>query len=403
MSALDQSSHSTGRRRRGAGEDAARTGPARRGEQQWGEEASAQAFQALLGRQPSGIPLLPPPTPARHVPRPRLIRRLESSSDEASLLVLAAPAGYGKSALLSEWVQSESRPVAWLTLTALDNDPDLLLERLAEALVQLAAPWPSGDGEEQTGDAGPPRIDLSRLPAALRAQAATLNAIGCDRVLVLDDVHNVRSADAQRILSELIEAGCAQLQIVLASRSEPALGLGRLRASGRLVQLGPDDLEMTGDEARRLLRAAGLKLDEHDVLRLVDYTEGWAAALFLAAVSLRSRQDAAAGTVESVREAPELDEYVREEVLAPLTPRQRSFLTRTSVLQLACARTVRRRPRMRGVRRADADDRAQVADAQPGARRARELPLPGAGQGRAAARARAARTERRRGAPHARE
>ncbi len=332
MSAVDQSSHSTGRRRRGAGEDAAHTGPARRGEQQWGDQGSAQAFQALLGRQPSGIPLLAPPTPARHVPRPRLIRRLKSSSDEASLLVLAAPAGYGKSALLSEWVQSESRPVAWLTLTALDNDPDLLLERLAEALVQLAAPWPSGNVEEQTGDAGPPRIDLSRLPAALRAQAATLNAIGCDRVLVLDDVHNVRSADAQRILSELIEAGCAQLQIVLASRSEPALGLGRLRASGRLVQLGPADLEMTGDEARRLLRAAGLKLDEHDVLRLVDYTEGWAAALFLAAVSLRSRQDAAAGTVESVREAPELDEYVREEVLAPLTPRQRSFLTRTSVL-----------------------------------------------------------------------
>ncbi|HEY7836565.1 MAG TPA: AAA family ATPase, partial [Solirubrobacteraceae bacterium] len=245
MSAVDQSSHSTGRRRRGAGEDAAHTGPAHRSEQQWGDQGSAQAFQALLGRQPSGIPLLAPPTPARHVPRPRLIRRLKSSSDEASLLVLAAPAGYGKSALLSEWVQSESRPMAWLTLTALDNDPDLLLERLAEALVQLAAPWPSGNVEEQTGDAGPPRIDLSRLPAALRAQAATLNAIGCDRVLVLDDVHNVRSADAQRILSELIEAGCAQLQIVLASRSEPALGLGRLRASGRLVQLGPADLEMT--------------------------------------------------------------------------------------------------------------------------------------------------------------
>src|SRR5205085_11615904 len=111
------------------------------------------------------------------------------------------------------------------------------------------------------------------------------------------------------------------------------LGLGRLRASGRLVQLGPDDLEMTGDEARRLLRAAGLKIEEPELLRLVDYTEGWPAALFLAAVSLRSRQDAAVGAVESVRDAPELDEYVREEILAPLTARQRSFLARTSVVR----------------------------------------------------------------------
>src|SRR5262249_38927935 len=144
MPTLDQTSSSTGKRRQGAEEDTARTRPARREEQQWGGQASAQAFQALLGRQPSGIPLLPPQTPSRHVPRPRLLRRLRNS-DEASLLVLAAPAGYGKSALLSEWVQSEPRPAAWLTLTALDNDPGLMLERLAEALVQLAAPRPASD------------------------------------------------------------------------------------------------------------------------------------------------------------------------------------------------------------------------------------------------------------------
>src|SRR6478752_6592188 len=134
MPTLDETGSKLGKGRRGAEADTAPARRARRDGQQWGGQASAQAFQALLGRQPSGIPLLPPQTPARHVPRPRLLRRLRSSED-APLLVLAAPAGYGKSALLSEWVQSEPRPAAWLTLTALDNDPGLLLERLAEALV----------------------------------------------------------------------------------------------------------------------------------------------------------------------------------------------------------------------------------------------------------------------------
>jgi LuxR family transcriptional regulator, maltose regulon positive regulatory protein len=333
MPTLDQTSYSIPRRGRRAHQDDAST--PREGAE-WGNGSTAAAFQALLAEEQAIGVLAPPPTPARHVPRPRLLRRLQRTED-ASVILLAAPAGYGKSALLSEWAQRESRPVAWLTLTPLDNDPDLLLERLAEALSQLASPWPSGEGEQDGADGstaeGLPRIDLARLPPPLRAHAATLNAIGCDRVLVLDDVHSVRSLDALRILAELIAAGCAQLQIVLASRAEPQLGLGRLRASGRLVQLGPDDLEMTADEARRLLKAAGLVLDEPDLLHLVDYTEGWAAALFLAAVSLRSRQDADAGAVEAVRDAPELDEYVREEILSPLTARQRSILSRTSVLR----------------------------------------------------------------------
>ena len=332
---LDQTSYSVPRRRRRADQEGQHAAEDARGEAAWSNGSSAAAFQALLAEESATGVLAPPPTPARHVSRPRLLRRLQRTED-ASVILLAAPAGYGKSALLSEWAQRESRPVAWLTLTALDNDPDLLLERLAEALSQLTAPWPRASGKQAGDEAvlgGVPRIDLARLPAPLRAQAATLNAIGCDRVLVLDDVHNVRSLDALRILAELIGAGCAQLQIALASRAEPQLGLGRLRASGRLVQLGPDDLEMTADEARRLLKAAGLELEEPDLLHLVDYTEGWAAALFLAAVSLRSRQDAGAGAVDAIRDAPELDEYVREEILAPLTARQRKVLSRTSVLR----------------------------------------------------------------------
>jgi LuxR family maltose regulon positive regulatory protein len=330
MPTLDQTTHPIAERRPGSGQRADAPDRPRRRRSHAEDSAAAATFQALLAEEPGpGSDLLPPPIPARHVPRPRLLRRLQSAG-EASVILLSAPAGYGKSTLLSEWAQGESRPVAWLTLTALDNDPEVLLERLAHALTQLAEPWPEGADDGDLASA--PRIDLTRLPAPLRSQAATLNALGCERLLVLDDVHNLRSADAVRILAALVGAGCAQLQVAIASRAEPALGLGRLRASGQLVQLGPDDLEMTADEARRLLAAAGLDVDEPDLLALVDYTEGWAAALFLAAVLLRSRQDAGASAVETIRDAAEVHEYVREEILAPLPAGQRSFLTRTSVL-----------------------------------------------------------------------
>ena len=335
MPALDQTSHSISERRPGEGRRPEPSEhPRRRRAGATGPSAAAETFQALLDAElPAEHALLPPPLPARHVPRPRLLRRLQGAG-EASVVLLAAPAGYGKSTLLADWVQGERRPVAWLALTALDNDPEVLLERLSHALGQLASPWPSQHEELDAAATGavPSGIDLARLPSPLRAHAATLNAIGCHRLLVLDDVHTLRSPDAVRILAELIGAGCAQLQVALASRAEPALGLGRLRASGRLLQLGPDDLEMTADEAGRLLSAAGLEIEDPDLLSLVDYTEGWAAALFLAAVLLRSRQDSDVGAVETVREATEVDEYVREEILAALTAAQRSFMIRTSVL-----------------------------------------------------------------------
>ena len=332
MPTLDQKRHTTAERRPGEGSHADATDRPRRRRTHPDASPAAEAFQALLAEESRpGEHLLPPPTPARHVPRPRLLRRLQGA-DEASVILLAAPAGYGKSTLLSDWAQRERRPVAWLTLSAEDNDPEVLLERLAPALTQLAAPWPPPAREEGSGDGTPGRIDLARLPAPLRSQAARLNGLDCDRLLVLDDVHNLRSPDAMRILTGLIGAGCARLQVAVASRAEPALGLGRLRASGKLIQLGPDDLEMSADEARRLLVAAGLELDEPDLLALVDYTEGWAAGLFLAAVLLRSRQDADAGAVETIRDAAEVEEYVQEEILAALRPGQRAFMTRTSVL-----------------------------------------------------------------------
>ena len=132
MPTLDQANHQTAVRRPGAG---SRTDSQERPRRRRGHadgSAAVAAFHALLAEESGpGADLLPPPTPARHVPRPRLLRRLQGA-EEASVILLAAPAGYGKSTLLSDWAQRESRPVAWLTLTALDNDPELLLERLSQ-------------------------------------------------------------------------------------------------------------------------------------------------------------------------------------------------------------------------------------------------------------------------------
>jgi LuxR family maltose regulon positive regulatory protein len=289
-------------------------------------------FSALVAELRNGaggpgrhIDLLPPPMPRSHIPRPRLSRRLQEG--EAATILLSAPAGYGKSTLLAEWMALEGRPLAWLTLDPDDEDPDRLLSRLLQALQLLA-------GGARAHEPAP-AAESADLAADLDALRALASAVGCREegvVLVLDDVHNAGSRASSAVLAALLEARPGRLQVALASRSEPTLGLGRLRAAGRLLQLGPADLEMTGYEAGLVLSATGLDLGEPDLARLVDYTEGWAAALYLAAISLRSRPDAGADVVEAVRESPEIRAYVLEEVLAPLPRPARSFLMRTSIL-----------------------------------------------------------------------
>jgi LuxR family maltose regulon positive regulatory protein len=263
------------------------------------------------------------------VSRPRLLKRLQDTG-EASFVLVAAPAGYGKSTLLSQWARQEQRPLAWLTLGPSDDRPERLLRRVTSALEQLAT---------LTAVGGPRAIDEQRrpMPADAGVLTATSEQLAPRGVLILDDIHHVRSPAAVRILSELAEASSEGLKLAMASRTEPTLGCGRLRASGRLLQIGPGELQMTVNEARRLLKAVGLNPDEADLTRLVDYTEGWAAALYLAATSLRGRPDSEANPAEMLRGDENIAEYIAEELLAPLPSASRSFLLRTSFLETLSA------------------------------------------------------------------
>jgi LuxR family maltose regulon positive regulatory protein len=221
----------------------------------------------------------PEPARAELVARPRLVARLRDPARPRVVLV-AAPAGYGKTTLLSEWELHDPRPFAWLTLEVADNDPARIANRVTQALARVHADSPF--------------------------------------VLVIDDAHVAQSAASLEVLRNLVFAIPAGSRLAIASRTRPDLPLGRLRANRSLAELGAADLAMDAADAAALLAAEGLDLPTRAVDALVRRTEGWPAAIYLAALS--PGDDSA------------IAEYVREEVLASLEPSVVDFLMRTCVL-----------------------------------------------------------------------
>jgi LuxR family maltose regulon positive regulatory protein len=269
---------------------------------------------------------------AGHVARAHLVRRLEEHPGRRTI-VLAAPAGYGKSSLLAEWATRGRRPLAWLDLTRADDDPALLLARLGAALQWLRGPATGANGHARGART---RITqrVLRTPSELLALAEEVAAGRGHAALVLDDAHHLRSAESLEVLTLLAHSLPDGLDLALASRSEPQLRLGRLRAADRLLQLGQVQLAMTAHEAHRLVAAADVELGERELERLVERTEGWPAGIYLAASALRERTGAAA---ESTRASAAEEErviaaYLREEVLADLDEPARELLTRSAVL-----------------------------------------------------------------------
>jgi LuxR family transcriptional regulator, maltose regulon positive regulatory protein len=256
------------------------------------------------------------------VSRPQLVRRLLDAPG-VSLTVIAAPAGYGKTTLLSEWAQADERPFVWVTFDDADNDPALLLAAIEQAL----------DGDEPLDGA----IHRAVATSSQRARTALPRlARSLERrrpfVLVLDDIHVLHepaSLEALRTVANHIPPGS---QLAVASRTEPALPLGRLRAHRALTEIRARDLAMTSAEAAPLLGKAGLDLAPHEVETLVHRTEGWPAGLYLAAVSLRDQRSVSAALGRFGGDDPLISDYIRDEVLSHLAPDAVAFLTRTSVL-----------------------------------------------------------------------
>ncbi len=223
------------------------------------------------------------------VPRPRLAEQLDQDL-RRGLLLVCAPAGYGKTSVLAEWARREAQPAAWLSLDEGDNDPARFWRHVVAALDQVRP----GLAERVNPLLGPPSPASFEPPvtALINALAAEPEAAS---LLVLDDYHLVGSPLVHESLGFLLEHRPAGLRLVLASRTDPPLALARLRVRGQLAELRAAELRFTADEAaallRRVLAVPGQPLPDAVTAALVARTEGWAAGLQLAALSLRGQSD----------------------------------------------------------------------------------------------------------------
>jgi len=269
-----------------------------------------------------------PGTRPGFVPRPRLADRLEEGL-ERKLVLVSAPAGSGKTALLADWARSNRRPVAWLSLDPGDNDPARFWRHAAAALDQVR-PGIAGRVAELLGPPAP-RSFRGVVTAVINDLAA--QPAGEDILLFLDDYNLIGSQRVHESLAFLIEHLPAGLHLVLASRADPPLGLARLRVGAQLAEVRADDLRFTLGEAAALLRrAAGGDLPDAAIAALTSRTEGWAAGLQLAGLSLRGRSDIPAFVAAFDGSHRYVLDYLTGEVLDRQSHETRAFLLETSVL-----------------------------------------------------------------------
>ena len=293
----------------------------------------AQALTALAAGPDSASSetLLPAPAGrpvslrAGLVPRPRLVRRLVGARN-VRVALLVAPAGYGKTTLLSEWATGDERAFAWVTLDAADNDPRELLSSVALALDEIE---PVGwDVFEALSTR---RRD--RATVALRRLTRSLARRELPAVLVLDDLHVLEAPDARAVVKAIALACGQRVQLALASRGDGVLPLARLRANGDSIELRADELAMTRSEAASLLSLAGLELSPDEALSIHRRTEGWPAGLHLAALSIKEQEGRSPRAAEFAGDDRLVTGYVREELLSSLQPAELEFVTGTSMLE----------------------------------------------------------------------
>ena len=278
---------------------------------------SARASR-IVARQPA------PGFRADFVRRPRLVARLREARS-TTLVLLTAPAGYGKTTLLAEWAAEDDRPFVWVSLVDADNDPALFVASVIDALDEMketVGEMPATPVEPKVGVS---TILFSRLARAVRARRWPF-------VFVFDDVHVLRNRECLEALTVIIDHLPRGSQVALASRTEPALQLGRRRAHRGLAELKQRDLAMTPSEGGDLLARMGLKLSAADVATLLRRAEGWPVAVYLAGLSLRGQRDAGRAVARFAGADRLVVDYLRDEFLAGLSRRKLEFLTRTSVL-----------------------------------------------------------------------
>ena len=298
-----------------------RSGPARRPKPAAARGHEGAVFEILQSK------LLIPSLRSGLVPRTGLVNRLRASSD-ARVFSIAAPAGYGKTTLLTQWAARDPRPFAWVSVEDRDDDPVSLLTYIAAALhrihpIDMAVFRGAAAASDSLWSTG-----LPRLGAALAAMPEPI-------VLVLDDVHELRHPDCVDALEPLAKHLTGGSQLVLSGRADHGVPLARIRADRRLVEVGPTDLALSDAEARSLLATAGVNVSEANAHELNSRAEGWVAGLHLAALAMQESGDD--GEIMSFTgDDRYIADYLRSEHLSRLRRADLEFLTRTAVLDRMC-------------------------------------------------------------------
>jgi LuxR family transcriptional regulator, maltose regulon positive regulatory protein len=273
-----------------------------------------------------------PPPPPSVVVRTRLLERLDdglTAGRTPGVTLISAPAGFGKTTLVSEWVAGFGRPTAWLSLEEGDSDPIRFLTYLVAALRTIA---PSiGEGVLEILQSAQSQPPLESILTALLNEIATIPG---SFLLVLDDYHVIESRTVDEALTFLVEHLPPRMHLVITTREDPALPLPRLRARRQLTELRAADLRFTPPEAAEFLnRVMGLQLSAEEVAALEARTEGWIAGLQLAALSMRGHRDVAEFIQAFAGDNRYIVDYLMEEVLQRQPESVRSFLLQTSILE----------------------------------------------------------------------
>src|SRR6266480_5003085 len=270
---------------------------------------------------------------AQLVRRPQLAERL-TQGVMGPLTLVSAPAGFGKTTLLAQWLAESGMPVAWLSLEPGDNEPVRFLSYLIAALQTL---------DPHLGAVALTLLQMPQPAAAETVLTLLTNDVGShgrdggDFALVLDDYHVLDAKPLDQALTFLLEHLPPQMHLVIATREDPPLPLARLRARGHLTEVRAVDLRFTPSEAAAFLtQMMGLTLSAEDIAALERRTEGWIAGLHLAALSLQGQQDATSFIRSFTGSHHFVLDYLLEEVLGQQSESLQNFLLRTSILDRLC-------------------------------------------------------------------
>jgi LuxR family maltose regulon positive regulatory protein len=308
----------------------------------------AELWNGRLDPQPAGRPklpesrtgtpglivtkLTPPVTASGVIERPRLIEA-RSWATTQRLTLVDAPLGYGKTTLVADWYRRWAREgviAAWLTLEDAENDPALFWRYVIGALRSAGSPV----GAEAEIMLGVPGGDPGRAVGSL------INDLACHpspTVVVLDDYHVIRERQCHELMAMFLRRSPSNVHVVIATRSDPPLPLGSMRAASQLAELRARDLRLTEREAAEFVRTGGcLKLSDDELAVLMARTEGWAAALRLAVVWLRGEADPGGAIRQFAGDNRHIADYLTEHLLAGLDPALESFLLKTSILGRMC-------------------------------------------------------------------